>query len=232
MSFQDYYRVYVWELPVRIFHWVNFLCMIALIATGLVIGDPPAITSGAEATNQYWFGYVRYIHFAAAYLFTFNLLYRFIWGFVGNKYVQWKTFWPFTKSRWQDLVSVLRVDVLLRRPVEEPKFQMSVGHNQLAYVSYFLFFVLCALQVMTGFALYEDTASWWFPGLFAWVKDVLGGDMPTRLVHHIIMWVMIIFTIVHVYLVMYHDWLEGRGIVSSMFGGYKFIKKQRLEESK
>jgi Ni/Fe-hydrogenase 1 B-type cytochrome subunit len=231
MSFQDYYRVYVWELPVRIFHWVNFLCVMALIATGLIIGNPPAIMSGAEATDQYWFGVVRFVHFATAYLFTFNLIYRVFWGFVGNKYVRWSAFWPFTKERWHNFVCTLRVDVLLRKPEQKEGHIMSVGHNQLAYMSYFVFFFLCLFQIGTGFALYADTSSWWFAGLFAWVKDVLGGDMPTRLYHHIGTWCMIIFTIVHIYLVMYHDWLEGRGIVSSMFGGYKFIRKERVEHS-
>ena len=36
----------------------------------------------------------------------------------------------------------------------------------------------------------------------------------------------------HVYLVFYHDWLEGRGEVSSMFGGYKFVCDERLKVAK
>jgi len=44
------------------------------------------------------------------------------------------------------------------------------------------------------------------------------------------MWLFIFFTLVHVYLVLYHDWLEGRGEVSSMFGGYKFVRQDRLKK--
>jgi Ni/Fe-hydrogenase 1 B-type cytochrome subunit len=232
MSFQDFHRVYVWELPVRIFHWVNALSIFTLIATGLLIGNPPALMSGAEATNQYWFGFNRFIHFSAAYIFTFNWLYRIFWGLVGNKYVRWRAFFPFTKKKWSELLGVLRVDVLLQKPINKNQATMSVGHNQLAYLSYFFFFVLCVVQIATGFALLADTSSWWFAGLFAWFKEIFGGDIGTRQFHHIIMWVMVIFTIIHVYLVFYHDWLEGRGIVSSMFGGYKFIKRERLSETK
>jgi len=36
-------EVYVWELPVRVYHWVNMLCVIALCITGFVIGNPPAL---------------------------------------------------------------------------------------------------------------------------------------------------------------------------------------------
>lgn len=38
-------EVYVWELPVRIYHWVNALCIVILCVTGFIIADPPAIMS-------------------------------------------------------------------------------------------------------------------------------------------------------------------------------------------
>ena len=36
------------------------------------------------------------------------------------------------------------------------------------------------------------------------------------------MWFFIVFAIEHVYLVFYHDYVEGRGILSSMAGGWTF----------
>ena len=56
------------------------------------------------------------------------------------------------------------------------------------------------------------------------LSPLFGGDFIVRTIHHIAMWVFIFFSLVHVYLVFYHDWLEGRGEVSSMFGGYKFVR--------
>ena len=55
-------EVYVWELPVRIYHWVNALCIAILCVTGFIIADPPAIMSASEAYFSYWFGVVRFIH--------------------------------------------------------------------------------------------------------------------------------------------------------------------------
>jgi Ni/Fe-hydrogenase 1 B-type cytochrome subunit len=46
------------------------------------------------------------------------------------------------------------------------------------------------------------------------------------------MWIFILFVIVHVYLVFYHDYVEGRGEVSSMFGGWKFIEEEVFDEAK
>jgi Ni/Fe-hydrogenase 1 B-type cytochrome subunit len=70
----------------------------------------------------------------------------------------------------------------------------------------------------------------WLPKMFSWIVPILGGDLLTRQIHHIFMWVFIIFTIIHVYLVFYHDYIERRGITSSMIGGWKFIEKEHLDE--
>jgi len=60
---------------------------------------------------------------------------------------------------------------------------------------------------------------------------MLGGDFLTRLIHHVCMWLILVIIIIHIYLVMYHDWLDGRGETSSMLSGYKFVRKERIEES-
>ena len=54
-------EVYVWELPVRIYHWLNALCIVILCITGFIIADPPAIMTETEANLSYWFGMVRFI---------------------------------------------------------------------------------------------------------------------------------------------------------------------------
>ena len=70
----DFKRVLVWELPVRIFHWLNALCIVVLAITGLIIANPPVLMSTAEAVDLYWFGTVRMIHFITGYIFFLNAI--------------------------------------------------------------------------------------------------------------------------------------------------------------
>ncbi len=50
--------VYVYEAPVRLWHWVMALCMVVLAGTGYLIGSPlPAI--GGEAVHSYFFAWIR-----------------------------------------------------------------------------------------------------------------------------------------------------------------------------
>jgi len=225
----DFKRVLVWELPVRLFHWLNALCITVLAITGFIIADPPAIMSSAEASESYWFGTVRVIHFISAYIFLVNAILRIYWAFKGNYYSNWRAFLPLSKKARENLLHVLKIDVLLQNEEEEVYKNISVGHNYMASLSYVFLFLLALVQIFTGFGLYAPMSGWWLPQLFNWVPDFLGGDVMTRSIHHISTWLFIIFTLIHVYLVFYHDWLEGRGESSAMISGYKFVRKERIE---
>lgn len=225
-------RIYVWELPVRIYHWVNVLVLLVLIVTGFYIGNPLALMSGKEASEVYTMGWFRFLHFAAAYIFFFNFVFRIYWGFTGNKYANWKQFIPTTQTFWKEIKTVLKMDILLMKGNKEEREHLSIGHNALAGLTYFGTFLAFLLQCLTGFGLYASMASWWFPKMFAWVPFVLGGDILTRQIHHWTMWFFILFAVIHVYLVFYHDYVEGRGEISSMGGGWKFIEEDFFEKNK
>lgn len=219
-------EVYVWELPVRFYHWVNALCIVILCITGFMIANPPAIMNEGEANFSYWFGTVRFIHFVAAFVFFFNFVFRIYWGFVGNKYASWKNFIPLTKGQWKEFWEVVKVDIFMvkNKPVD------SIGHNTLASLSYFLLFLAFLLQCVTGFGLYAKMSTSLLPQAFAWVVPLLGGDLFVREIHHFLTWFFILFAIGHIYIVTYHDYIERRGVTSSMIGGWKFIEEEVAEE--
>jgi Ni/Fe-hydrogenase 1 B-type cytochrome subunit len=223
-------RVYVWELPVRIFHWVNAFAITILAVTGFIIANPPALLTTAEASDVYWFGTVRFIHFATAYLFLFVMVLRVYWAFIGNQFSRWSAFWPFSKKMFYNFLHVTKVDIFLGHEKHPDIKDLSVGHNSVAGLSYAIMFFIAIVQIFTGFGLYASNAGWWLPKLFSWVVPLFGGDFLVRTIHHVSSWFFILFVLIHVYLVFYHDWLEGRGEVSSMFGGYKFVSEERLKK--
>lgn len=205
-------RVYVWQMPVRFYHWVNAICILALSITGYLIGSPVAFVIPAEASFSYWFGTVRFIHFATAFIFFFNFIFRIYWGFVGDKYSHWYNFIPLKKSQWAEIVQVLKIDILhiKGKPIE------SIGHNALASLTYFITFLIFLFQSLTGFALYSDMSRSFVAKFFSAFTPFFGNDLGLRQVHHILMWGFLIFAMVHVYLVFYHDYVEKRGVTSSM----------------
>jgi len=226
----NFKRVYVWELAVRLFHWTTVLSLTILVITGFIIADPPAINQNVEATHSFWFGYVRLVHFAVAYILIANLIFRIYWAFAGNQFANWRYFVPVTKKAWQNIFHVLKYDILLLPNKNHKLSDISIGHNHLAAFSYFIMTLLFLLQAATGLALIADTSGWWFPKMFVWIKDLFGGDIATRYVHHILTWFFMVFVVVHVYLVLFHDYLEARGEASAMISGFKFVRSERIKE--
>jgi len=219
-------RIYVWEWPVRMYHWINAICAFALIVTGYIIGNPTTISYSDEAYQQYWFGTVRFVHFVTAFVFFFNFLVRIYWGFVGNQFSRWTNFIPHKKEQMKEVVETLKVDILQTDHTGE----ISIGHNALAGFIYFLSFLVFIFQAVTGFALYSSMSTAMLPKWFAWVVPLMGGDFAVRQWHHLCMWFFIIFSLIHIYLVFYHDYVEGRATTSSMVGGWKFERTDFLHK--
>ncbi len=209
-------KTYVWEWPVRITHWLNAICIVVLSITGYYIGDP---FYTAKSTSQYLMGWNRAIHFVFAYLFTASVISRIIWAFWGNRYASWKVFFPWASRKgWTNIIGTFNYYTFLR-----PKVPYVIGHNALAAMAYSLVFLLFAIQIATGFALYGQFAPGGFwDGVFGWMLPVFGSQW-LRLTHHLIMWLLIGFAIHHVYSGWLMDVKEKNGTMGSIFGGYKFI---------
>ena len=93
-------EVYVWELPVRIYHWVNALCIVILCVTGFIIADPPAIMSASEAYFSYWFGRGSVYPFRNSVRILLHS-YSGLLGIRRERYARWNNFIPLKKSQWK-----------------------------------------------------------------------------------------------------------------------------------
>lgn len=217
--------VYVWDLPVRITHWMNVLSILVLSVTGYYISNPFVTTTG-PASGNFLVGAVRFVHFTFAFIFTMTVLFRIYWAFAGSKYARWKQFVPATSGRRSALGKMLGYYTFLRK--EPPK---EVGHNPLAGVTYIGLYVLFALQILTGFALYSQafTDGAW-KALFGWMIVIFGAQ-PIRLIHDIVMFLIIAFTIHHVYSAIVIDLEERSGLVSSIVTGWKSFTRSYLNEA-
>jgi Ni/Fe-hydrogenase 1 B-type cytochrome subunit len=218
--------VKVWDLPVRVTHWVNVFSILVLSVTGYYIMDPFLGTLG-PATGQFLMGTVRFVHFATAFIFTVSVLFRVGWAFVGNEYARWSQFLPVSGGRLRSLGKMVRYYTFLRR---EPPAE--VGHNPLAGITYIAIYALFGLQIVTGFALYglDDPTSFW-AFAFGWVFPLV--SIPfVRLMHTLIMFLLIAFTIHHVYSAVLIDVEEKSGLLSSIVTGYKTLTRRHIAEAR
>ena len=79
--------VYVYQAPVRLWHWINALALVVLCTTGYFIGSPLPSLSG-EASDSFLFGYIRFAHFTAGNILIIGFAFRLYWAIVGNEHAR------------------------------------------------------------------------------------------------------------------------------------------------
>jgi Ni/Fe-hydrogenase 1 B-type cytochrome subunit len=216
--------VYVYEAPVRIWHWVTVVCMAVLAVTGYFIGAPPPAIGG-EATHSFLFGWIRTIHFCTAFIMIAAFVVRVYWVFAGNHHARVIFLPPLWRvAFWKGLIADMKDYLFLSRT--ENRW---VGHNPLAMMAMFFMFVLGMLVlIFTGLNLYTQGYGWgstWM-NLFGWVITLLGTPQAVRTVHHLAMWYVLLFALIHTYMVFRQDIMSRATIISTMVNGIRMWKDE------
>jgi len=210
-------RVYVWDAVVRATHWIIAVAILLLAVTGIYIGRPFYIPSGA-ADEQFVMGTMKVVHFYTAIVFTLAVLTRVAWMFVGSNYARWHQFVPATKRRRGDVLRMLKFYTFLSR---QPP--LNVGHNPLAGLIYLVVFVLYFVMIATGLALYSVDAGVSYMKVWSFLLPIFGGAQTARWIHHVAMWLILGFLAHHIWSAILISRFEGYGLMDSMFSGYKFL---------
>ena len=220
------FPVYVFEAPVRIWHWVMALCMVVLAVTGYLIGSPLQ-SVGGEASDHFLFGYIRFAHFSAAYIFAVMFVLRVLWAFMGNRFARelFSTPVGLFKADWrQGFFAQVKRYLFIK--TNDHHWQ---GHNPLAQAGMFFMYVLgTVFMICTGFAMYGEglgQESWAFTLFSSWVLPLLGYSQNVHTLHHLGMWYLILFTIIHLYMVIREDLTTDLTIISTMLNGWRTLKK-------
>jgi Ni/Fe-hydrogenase 1 B-type cytochrome subunit len=232
----------VWDKTTCWFHWINVLCILGLAGIGTVIlnDDALGLSSTGKISLKVW-------HVWIGYIFTFNLLWRIIWGFCGGHYARWSAVLPGGKGYFASL----KAYVSGWRAGNPPAYK---GHNPLGRLMVALMFVLFSTQMATGlvlagtdlyyppfghqFAIWatgaEDDPSK-LVGLKPGDKDRLDPEgyaamrefrAPFVEVHELSFFVLIFAIVLHIAAVVITEIKERSGLISAMFSGSKVFDRK------
>lgn len=213
--------VYVWPYALRAVHWGLVISIAVLSFTGYYIQNPFIV---GQVNRPFLMGWFRFCHEAFAMVFIALFSLRMYLFFGGNRWVRWRAMVPLAKERWVEMWEMLKFYVFLRpRPVSK------IGHNALAAFFYLGIYSLMFVEIVTGLVMYNWLRHSALLGpLVGWIPTLVN-IQNLRLIHYFLMFVFLSFGILHVHQLMLISREEKRGLIDSMFVGYKVIPAEEVE---
>lgn len=237
MQTEQFYEYKVWDLPVRLFHWINFTTVTMLIFFGLIMLFKKDLgIEGVDAKIN-----LKVVHVTIGYVFVTNLAFRILWGFIGNSYARWRGLIP---SRGH--MDRMRT---YRQSIRQGATLQYAGHNPLGQVSAFVIFLCLLIMAATG--LVRAGTDIYYPPFGASFAEyvALPGVDPDSLVpydtsavdkerfetlkafkkpfgtiHIYTSYFLMFMIIVHIMAVVHLEVRQGGGIISAMFTGRKYLR--------
>jgi Ni/Fe-hydrogenase 1 B-type cytochrome subunit len=229
----------VWDGPTRWFHWINFVCIVALaaIGTAILFDKELGVTDSGKIL-------LKTTHVLVGYVFAINLGWRIVWAFLGNRHASWSAMLPFGKGYGAELRRYLREFI-------RGDASVYLGHNPVARLMISVLLALLVVQAATGLVLagtdiyYPPFGHWiagWIaaPGVdpstiapysktgvdpTAW-EAMRSFRSPFVAVHYWTFYALLLMIAVHIVGAIVTELREGGGIISAMFTGRKILSRK------
>lgn len=124
-------KILVWDVPVRVFHWLMVLSFAGAYIT---------------AESEQW----RLLHVTLGYTMAGLVVFRILWGLIGTRYARFSSFIRGPKAVARYVAAMLR---------KQPEHY--VGHNPAGALAIVAMLGLTLVIAATGWALYNDIGGEW-----------------------------------------------------------------------
>lgn len=185
-------KVTVWDLPLRVFHWL----LVVAISTSFITALVPRFQDTA-------------LHMQSGYFLLFLILFRLGWGLVGTTYAR---FGQFMRSP-RIVLAYVRHD-LLQQPVADLPVQ-NPGHNPLGGWMIVLMLFVLLLQITTGLFANDDIM---YEGPLAYKLSADASSFMTAW-HKKIYFAVMCLIVLHLFAIAFHWIFRKQNLVSAMIGG-------------
>jgi cytochrome b len=233
----------VWDVPTRLFHWINAICVVSLVVLGTLVLNSRALEVSRAGSLT-----LKTIHAWVGYVFAANLLVRIVWAFFGNRYARWRSFLPGGRG----YVSAARSHL---KGFFSAHPQPYIGHNPLGRMSVTVMLLLTVVLAVSGLVLagtdlfYPPFGHWfahWVaalgvdPGAIvpnapdlvdkAAVDRMRAFRGPFAVSHVYGYYALLVVVALHVAGVVVAEIREGGSLISATFSGRKILSGRPVDE--
>ena len=217
----------------RIVHWLNVICMVVAVITGLYIGHPYYQTFIADpAVDKYVMAWNRWGHFIVAIIFDVTAILIAYLYFFSRFEKPYKKLIP----TWTNIKEFFEVFLNLITFNRRKNFDSS--HSDSYNIVFFtIFHLLLVFMLLSGLQLYvhglasgiSSIGAWWPAMLHLatdWTLQVFGGNMGVRIAHHTSMYLILVWVMCHIYYQVWRTIFWREGDISIVVGGSKFVREE------
>ena len=217
----------------RIVHWLNVICMVVAVITGLYIGHPYYQSFIADpAVDKYVMAWNRWGHFIVAIIFDVTAVLIGYLYFFSRFEKPYKKLIPTVKNIVEFCEVFLNLITFNRRK----KFDSS--HSDSYNIVFFtIFHLLLVFMLLSGLQLYvhglasgiSSIGAWWPAMLHLatdWTLQVFGGNMGVRIAHHTSMYLILVWVMCHIYYQIWRTIFWKEGDIAIVIGGSKFVREE------
>ena len=236
MSYKEYKA---WDVPIRIFHWINFISVISLIFVALVMMYKKELgITGVDAKVA-----LKELHVIIGYIFVINLFWRVIWGFIGSKYARWSYILP-----GKDFIKEARRYI---KSITDGSPQQYIGHNPLGRLAISIIVLLLIILSVTG--LVRAGTDIYYPPFGSYVVEYIAkpdintnsiipynptGTIESKVnevkvfkrsfgtIHQYSAYALMLIIVIHIFVVVLTEIREGGGLITAMFTGKKMLSRE------
>ena len=189
-------RVRVWDIPVRLFHWLLVLLVVTLFVTGKLGGN--------------WLEWHKRAGFSVLGL----VIFRIIWGIVGNHH-----------ARFVNFVRGPNVVLAFLKGVRHKGLPHRAGHNPLGAISVVAMLGTLLLQAVLGLFSNDDIM---LEGPYARLVSKQVSDFLTTL-HKLNADLILILVVLHLVAIAFAYFYRKENLVTAMITGDKVLPKNAAE---
>jgi cytochrome b len=195
-------RIPVWDLAIRLFHWLLVLLIMGLMLTGLIGGFDITVPL---PVNKVFFLNNMDVHMYLGQSVLALVLFRLFWGVAGSSTARFSAFVRGPRAVFAYCRALLRGEV-----------PAATGHNPAGAAMIVAMLVLLLAQAGTGLFAHDDTDA---EGPLAHLVSTGTSDFLSN-VHGVVFYMLLLCIILHVSAIFYY-WWRGENLVMPMLNGSK-----------
>lgn len=217
----------------RIIHWLNAICMVVAVITGLYIGHPYYQSFIADpAVDKYVMAWNRWGHLIVAIIFDVTAVLIGYLYFFSRFEKPYKKLIPTGKNIKEFFEVFLNLVTFNRRK------NFDSSHSDSYNIVFFtIFHLLLIFMLFTGLQLYvqglaagiSSIGTWWPSMLHLttdWTLIAFGGNMGVRIAHHTSMYLILVWVMCHIYYQIWRTIFWKEGDIAIVIGGSKFVREE------